>query len=115
MVTADPLVVPEGLVELLFDEINVNKTSGIDHLRCDVLKIALQNLVPQMTWLYRKSFNMGIFPDSWKEARVNPIPKPPTRTREFGLDFMCEQPSSAKASSELCTRLFISSPRTPLR
>ena len=67
--------VTEGLVELLFKELNVNKTSGIEHVRSDILKLAMVNLVPQMTWLYKSSFSKGVVPETWKVARVNPIPK----------------------------------------
>ena len=58
-----------------YDEINVNKTSGIDNIRCDILKLALKNLLPALTWLLQLSFKTGVFPDVWKVARVNPIPK----------------------------------------
>ena len=67
--------VDKGLVDVLFSEINVNKTSGIEGIRCDVLKIALRFLLEPMTWLYQLTFDSGIFPCSWKSARVNPIPK----------------------------------------
>ena len=49
--------------------------SGIEGIRCDILKIALKFLSEPMTWLYQLSFDTGIFPCSWKTARVNPIPK----------------------------------------
>ena len=65
----------KGLVDILFSEINVNKTSGIEGIRCDILKSALRFLLEPMTWLYQLAFDTGIFPDSWKIARVNPIPK----------------------------------------
>ena len=63
------------LVDILFSEININKTSGIEGIRCDVLKTSLKFLLGPMTWLYQLSFDTGIFPDTWKVARVNPIPK----------------------------------------
>ena len=69
------IVVNRELVDILFGEININKTSGIEGLRCDVLKCALRFLLDQMTWLYQLSFDEGIFPTPWKCARVNPIPK----------------------------------------
>ena len=53
----------------------MNKTSGIPGIRCDILKLALLELLTQMTWLYQLTFENGIFPDCWKTARVNPIPK----------------------------------------
>ena len=67
--------VDKMLVDILFSEININKTSGIEGVRCDVLKIALKFLLVPMTWLYQLSFDTGIFPETWKVARVNPIPK----------------------------------------
>ena len=67
--------IAEPLVKILIEEINVNKTSGIPGIRCDILKMALLQLSSQMTWLYQLSFDEGIFPDAWKTARVNPIPK----------------------------------------
>ena len=62
-------------IRFMVEEINVNKTSGIPSIRCDILKLAMQNLLPQLTWLYQLSFDEGIFPTSWKLARVHPIPK----------------------------------------
>ena len=67
--------VDKMMVDILFSEINVNKTSGIEGIRCDILKMALKFLLSPMTWLYQLAFDSGIFPDSWKVARVNPIPK----------------------------------------
>ena len=73
--TQRPIKVNKVLIDILLRENNVNKTSGIEGLRRDVLKVALRFLLDQMTWLYQFSFDSGIFPDSWKMARVNPIPK----------------------------------------
>ena len=67
--------VDKGLVDILFSEINVNKTSGMEGIRCDVLKVALRFLLVPMTWLYQLAFDTGIFPNCWKIARVSPIPK----------------------------------------
>ena len=67
--------VAKEIVDILLEEINVNKTSGILNLRCDVLKTALLFLSDQMTHLYQLSYDSGIFPNAWKTARVNPIPK----------------------------------------
>ena len=70
-----PIKVDKMMVDILFNEINVNKTSGIEGIRCDILKMALKFLLIPMTWLYQLSFDSGCFPDTWKVARVSPIPK----------------------------------------
>ena len=69
------IVVNKYFVEILIGEINVNKTSGIEGIRCDILKMAMKLLLDQMTWLFQLTFDQGIFPSAWKQARVNPIPK----------------------------------------
>ena len=72
---SDKIVVCKEFVDILLGDININKTSGIEGIRCDILKFSLRFLLEQVTWLYQLSFDTGIFPATWKLARVNPIPK----------------------------------------
>ena len=55
------IVVNKFYVEILIKEINVNKTSGIEGIRCDILKSAMLFLYKEMTHLYNVSFATGIF------------------------------------------------------
>ena len=74
----DGIKVEKELVRILLGEININKTSGIYGIRCDVLKTALLHLLDKVTWLYQLTFDTGIFPDTWKTARVTPDYRTPS-------------------------------------
>ena len=69
------LHVVEPLVEIMLREVSTSKTSGRPNVRPNVLKHALLCIVPQFTVLLQNSFDTGIFPQAWKDARVTPIPK----------------------------------------
>lgn len=51
-----------------------NKSSGIRHLNCRILKLCLQNCRLEFTQLLNSCVTQGIFPAKWKEAVVVPIP-----------------------------------------
>ena len=56
-------------------KIDIYKSSSIDNLSSRILKVAFLALIPQMTYLYNKSFSCNIFPNSWKIAKVIPLQK----------------------------------------
>ena len=56
-------------------DININKSSGLENVKCAVLKEALMVLIPQMKHLFNLSVRSSQFPNAWKNATVVPIPK----------------------------------------
>ena len=52
--------------------INITKSSGIDHMSSKFLKDALVVLVPQLVYMFNQSLSLGVFPSSWKIAKVVP-------------------------------------------
>ena len=54
-------------------EIDVNKSAGIDSISSKVLRDALLYLNVKFTILLNKSFVSGLFPESWKYAKVTPL------------------------------------------
>ena len=59
----------------ILNNINTNKSSGITHVSSAILKEAMKVFLAPLTHLYNTSMETGIFPSSWKEATVVPIPK----------------------------------------
>ena len=55
--------------------INNYKSSSIDYLSSRILKDAFLAIIPQLTFLYNKSFVSNKFPGSWKIAKVIPLQK----------------------------------------
>lgn len=52
-----------------------SKSLGLSHLNCRLLNLCLWNSIPEMTDLFNLCVNRGIFPTTWKEGTVVPIPK----------------------------------------
>ena len=56
-------------------QLNTSKSSGPDGIPAIVLKSCAPELAPVLNKLFQLSYNLGIFPSSWKLAHVFPIPK----------------------------------------
>ena len=56
-------------------DIEINKSSGIEHLNNRVLKSILKVLTSQLTFIFNSSIESHSYPNSWKNAVVIPIPK----------------------------------------
>ena len=67
--------VTEAEVYKIIKDINVSKSSGIDNLSSFILKEVFIFLIPEVTHMFNLSIESSIFPSSWKEALVVPIPK----------------------------------------
>ena len=63
----------EPEVQKLFQELDINKSVGIDEIPAKILKWSAFILVPILTKLFNKCILGGIYPDSLKIARVKPI------------------------------------------
>jgi hypothetical protein len=62
-------------IKRILSSLNTKKSSGLDDIPAIVLKKCAPELAPILTRLFRISCDTGIFPESWKAARVQYIPK----------------------------------------
>ena len=62
-------------VKKFVQEIDVSKSSSIQHLNSTVLKDAFLLPIPQLTHLFNCSIGTSIFASDWKSGKVIPIPK----------------------------------------
>ena len=60
-------------VEQQLPSLNANKAVGEDKIPAKLLKDAAPVIVESVTYLVNKSIESGIFPESWKLARVIPL------------------------------------------
>ena len=56
-------------------QLNTSKPKGSDGIPAIVLKSCAPELAPVLNELFQLSYNLGIFPSSWKLAHVFPIPQ----------------------------------------
>ena len=69
----------------LIDTISMYKSSGMDNVNSRVLKDFLQLGSREVTHLYNRILDTGVFPDKWKVATITPIPKVPNATSPTDL------------------------------
>ena len=62
-------------VQLLLQNVNTNKASGIDGISAKILKIAATCISPSLTLIFNQSILTGVFPNDWKISKVIPIYK----------------------------------------
>ena len=62
-------------VQNILLQFNTSKSSGPDGIPPIVQKSCAPELAPILNKLFQLSYNLGIFPSSWKPACIFPIPK----------------------------------------
>ena len=62
-------------VEQVIKNIEVGKSSGIENISSNVLKIAFTLLLPKLTYMFNCSIRIGKFPVAWAHGTITPIPK----------------------------------------
>ena len=67
-------------VELRLRSLDVNKSPGGDGLHCAVLKHCASSLAFPLAYIFRRSLDEGVLPNTWLEANVTPIHKKGSRT-----------------------------------
>lgn len=67
--------IPVSKVQTLLSKLLTNKACGIDGISAKLLKDASSVISFPLTCIFNKSLSSGIFPDSWKTAKVFPIYK----------------------------------------
>ena len=59
----------------LCKDININKSSGVNHLSSEILRDALLAVPIKLVELFNLSFDSSEIPNEWKIAKVTPLPK----------------------------------------
>ena len=74
-ITMSPIKFSTRKVRKVLLRLNTSKSSGPDGIPAIVLKSCAPELAPVLKKLFQLSYNLGIFPSSWKLAHIFPIPK----------------------------------------
>ena len=67
--------IDEAEVDLIIRNIEVGKSSGLEHINSNILKIAFTCLLTKLTYLMNCSVRIGKFPLVWAHGTITPIPK----------------------------------------
>ena len=73
--SAEDIIFTVEDIIMVVKSIDVHKGSGIEYLPSFILKDVFEILTDQLVFLFNKSVQTGIFPDSWATATITPIPK----------------------------------------
>ena len=68
-------------VKKVVNDIDIHKSSSVEHLNSKILKDAFIVLILQLTHLFNCSLGTNLFPDEWKLGKIIPIPK--TKERHY--------------------------------
>ena len=71
----DYLLCTEDQVYNLIASLDCSKATGTDNISARMLKGTVTCITPTLTKIFNLSIKTGLFPQSWKCARVVPIPK----------------------------------------
>ena len=74
-ITVSPIMFFTRKVRKVHLQLNTSISSGPDCIPAIVLKSCAPELAPVINKLFQLSYNLGIFPSSWKLANVFPVPK----------------------------------------
>ena len=73
-ITMSPIKFSTRKVRKVLLQLNIFKSSGPDGIPAIVVTSCAPELTPVLKKLFKLSYNLGIFPSSWKLAHVFPIP-----------------------------------------
>nr|CAH7737635.1 unnamed protein product [Callosobruchus chinensis] len=62
-------------VRKVLQSLDINKETGPDMIPAVVAKKCAPELAPRLTRHFRMSYSSGIFPEDWKSACIQPVPK----------------------------------------
>ena len=62
-------------VKSILDNLDINKSAGPDEIPPLVIKRCSPELAPIIAKLFRSIIHTSIFPDTWKQANIHPVPK----------------------------------------
>ena len=77
-------------------QLNTSKSNGFVGIPAIVLKSCSPELVPVLNKLFQLSYNLGIFPSSWKLAHVFPLPEKVTNLTLQTIALLQSLPSSLR-------------------
>jgi hypothetical protein len=69
---SDINITPHSVKQVLLS-LDISKATGPDNISNKILKECADSLSKPLTHIFNRSINLGIFPDSWKEAMVTAI------------------------------------------
>ena len=67
------LFVNRSFVSNYLSSMDATEATGLGYIGPRLLKIASDVLTPSITYIINKSIESGVFPCTWKNAKVNPI------------------------------------------
>lgn len=67
--------IPVSAINCLLSTLKVSKASGLDKISARLLRDATTVISAPLCSIFNKSISCGIFPDSWKNAKVFPVYK----------------------------------------
>ena len=65
----------------MLSTLTTKTASGLEEIPAIVLKTCSPELVPILIRVFQLSYDTGIFPDNWKIARVQPVPKKSSKSQ----------------------------------
>ena len=74
-ITMPPIKLSTRKVRKVLLQLNISKSSGTDCIPAIVLKSCAPELAPVLNKLFQLSYNLGIFPSSWKTRPHFPYPQ----------------------------------------
>ena len=75
LVLNDLFQVENDELHKMFCDIDITKSSAVEHVNSRVLKDAFICSIEQFKYLLNLSFRLGSFHDDWKMASITPLPK----------------------------------------
>ena len=69
----DQIDITEIEVKNILSSLSTNKATGSDRISNKILKECAETLCGPLTFIFRLSLQLGIFPDAWKEALISAI------------------------------------------
>ena len=67
--------ITESFVYKLLSILDVSKSTGLDGIGSRLLKLCSSIITKSITYIAQACISKGYFPDSWKQAKVNPLYK----------------------------------------
>ncbi len=68
--------IPEVNVSFVYSflsQLDTSKATGLDFIGPRLLKVASHSITPSITYVVNRSLTSGVFPKTWKQAKVHPI------------------------------------------
>ena len=67
--------IPRATIEFQLTKLQASKAAGLDNLPPGFLKDSAKEISSSLCYIINRSINTGVFPSSWKIAKVTPVQK----------------------------------------